>query len=270
MGNLLFSRHTFSEFCDRYRFLISGCPPASKMDESGCRKAATQVRRETLYSDGLVHICQNNICFFLASGALILTIRGKIRKMPLKLQILTLIFFGGSVFPTLPLALFEQCFQTVFPFQICPSVLGRADYQLGRTKVFLKDAQDLFLEQERDRVLTKKIQVLQRCIRGWYHRRRFLKMRAAAIVIQVRFEETNSFPCKKSCISFVLESKRTQKKVFGIFLKKMCRQSACRHRVYRLFDNKNVFPFFSRKTSALGTGRASTARCARATCASRP
>ncbi len=71
--------------------------------------------------------------------------------------------------------------------QICQSVLGRADYQLGRTKVFLKDAQDLFLEQERDRVLTRKIQVLQRCIRGWYHRRRFLRMRAAAIVIQKNF-----------------------------------------------------------------------------------
>ena len=52
---------------------------------------------------------------------------------------------------------------------------------MGRTKVFLKDAQDLFLEQERDRVLTRKILVLQRCIRGWYARRRFLRMRAAAI-----------------------------------------------------------------------------------------
>ena len=58
---------------------------------------------------------------------------------------------------------------------------------MGRTKVFLKDAQDLFLEQERDRVLTRKILVLQRCIRGWYHRRRFLKMRAAAIVIQKNY-----------------------------------------------------------------------------------
>merc|ERR1739844_608989 len=71
--------------------------------------------------------------------------------------------------------------------RICQAVLGKADYQLGRTKVFLKDAQDLFLEQERDRVLTKKILVLQRCIRGWYHRRRFLKMRAAAIVIQKNY-----------------------------------------------------------------------------------
>ena len=75
--------------------------------------------------------------------------------------------------------------------KICAAVLGKADYQLGRTKVFLKDAHDLYLEQERDRVLTRKILVLQRCIRGWYHRRRFLKMKAAAILIQKTFRAHN-------------------------------------------------------------------------------
>lgn len=75
--------------------------------------------------------------------------------------------------------------------KICSAVLGKADYQLGRTKVFLKDAHDLYLEQERDRVLTRKILVLQRCIRGWYHRRRFLKMKAAAILIQKTFRAHN-------------------------------------------------------------------------------
>ena len=34
-------------------------------------------------------------------------------------------------------------------------------YQVGFTKVFLKDDQELFLEQERDRILAKKILVLQ-------------------------------------------------------------------------------------------------------------
>ena len=68
--------------------------------------------------------------------------------------------------------------------RICHAALGKTDYQLGQTKVFLKDAQDLFLEQERDRVLTKKLIIIQRCIRGWIHRRRFLRMKAAAVVIQ--------------------------------------------------------------------------------------
>ncbi|XP_034827746.1 myosin-VIIa isoform X2 [Maniola hyperantus] len=99
-------RHSFKEFVERYRFLISGVPPAHKTD---CRAATAK---------------------------------------------------------------------------ICATVLGKSDYQLGHTKVFLKDAHDLFLEQERDRVLTRKILILQRSIRGWVYRRRFLKMRAAAVLIQ--------------------------------------------------------------------------------------
>ncbi|RWS12698.1 myosin-VIIa-like protein 2 [Dinothrombium tinctorium] len=68
--------------------------------------------------------------------------------------------------------------------KICAAVLGKADYQLGKTKVFLKDAHDLFLEQERDRVLTRNIVTLQRAIRGWYYRRRFLRMKRSALIIQ--------------------------------------------------------------------------------------
>ncbi|XP_076283183.1 unconventional myosin-VIIa ck isoform X2 [Lasioglossum baleicum] len=99
-------RHSFSEFVERYRFLIPGIPPSHKVD---CHAATSR---------------------------------------------------------------------------ICHAVLGRSDYQLGHTKVFLKDAHDLFLEQERDRVLTRKILILQRNIRGWVYRRRFLRMRAAATVVQ--------------------------------------------------------------------------------------
>ncbi|CAG0899982.1 unnamed protein product, partial [Cyprideis torosa] len=47
--------------------------------------------------------------------------------------------------------------------KICAAVLGpKSDYQLGKTKVFLKDAHDLFLEQERDRMLTRKILIIQK------------------------------------------------------------------------------------------------------------
>uniref|UniRef100_T1GP66 Myosin-VIIa n=1 Tax=Megaselia scalaris TaxID=36166 RepID=T1GP66_MEGSC len=99
-------RHGYRDFVERYRFLISGVPPAHRTD---CQHATAR---------------------------------------------------------------------------ICAMILGKSDYQLGNTKVFLKDAHDLFLEQERDRVLTRKILILQRSIRGWVYRRRFLRMRAAAIMVQ--------------------------------------------------------------------------------------
>lgn len=99
-------RHSFKDFVERYRFLISGIPPSHKTD---CRVATAR---------------------------------------------------------------------------ICSAVLGKSDYQLGHTKVFLKDAHDLFLEQERDRVLTRKILILQRSIRGWVYRRRYLRLRAATMTIQ--------------------------------------------------------------------------------------
>lgn len=68
--------------------------------------------------------------------------------------------------------------------RLCQAVLGKSDYQLGHTKVFLKDAHDLFLEQERDRVLTRKIIILQRSIKGWVYRRRFVRLRWAALIVQ--------------------------------------------------------------------------------------
>lgn len=68
--------------------------------------------------------------------------------------------------------------------RICKEVLGKEDYQFGRTKVFLKDAHDLFLETERDRIMTQKLLTLQRAIKGWFYRRKFLRMRNNAITIQ--------------------------------------------------------------------------------------
>ncbi|KAI1285881.1 Myosin-VIIa [Halotydeus destructor] len=68
---------------------------------------------------------------------------------------------------------------------ICERRLGeQTDYQLGKTKVFLKDAHDLFLEQQRDLVLTRSIVTLQRAIRGWCCRRRYKKLRCSAIIVQ--------------------------------------------------------------------------------------
>ena len=48
----------------------------------------------------------------------------------------------------------------------------------------IQDAQDAFLEQERDRILTKKLVTIQKVIRGWHYRRKFKKMKMCCVVIQ--------------------------------------------------------------------------------------
>ncbi|XP_052782593.1 myosin-VIIa-like isoform X3 [Mya arenaria] len=68
--------------------------------------------------------------------------------------------------------------------KICTKVLKGMDFQLGRSKVFLKDAQDAYLEQCREVALTEKISVIQKCIRMWAVRRRYLKMRGSCTTIQ--------------------------------------------------------------------------------------
>ncbi|ESO02636.1 hypothetical protein HELRODRAFT_188784 [Helobdella robusta] len=68
--------------------------------------------------------------------------------------------------------------------KICSAVLQEADYQLGKTKVFLKDAQDAFLEQERDRVLTYKLVTIQKCVKGWSNRNKFKKTVSSCVTVQ--------------------------------------------------------------------------------------
>ncbi|KAL8618879.1 hypothetical protein ACOMHN_000886 [Nucella lapillus] len=68
--------------------------------------------------------------------------------------------------------------------RICQEVLKEADYQLGKTKVFLKDAQDMHLEQQRELTLTRKILVIQTMVRAWHCRRRFLRMRGHIVTLQ--------------------------------------------------------------------------------------
>ena len=47
-----------------------------------------------------------------------------------------------------------------------------------------QDAQDAFLEQRRDQVLTKKLVLMQKAIRGWHYRRKFQKMQSSCVVLQ--------------------------------------------------------------------------------------
>ncbi|KAL8588845.1 hypothetical protein ACOMHN_011561 [Nucella lapillus] len=71
--------------------------------------------------------------------------------------------------------------------RICKEVLQGADYQMGKTKVFLKDAQDMFLEQQRELMLTRKILIIQKTVRSWHYRRRFLRMRKNIVTLQTHW-----------------------------------------------------------------------------------
>ncbi|CAF0829323.1 unnamed protein product [Rotaria sordida] len=68
--------------------------------------------------------------------------------------------------------------------KICKTVLINQDYQIGKTKVFLKDAHDVFLEQAREKVMARKILILQNSIRQWIAHRQFLSIRQSVLLIQ--------------------------------------------------------------------------------------
>ncbi|KAL5279589.1 hypothetical protein ACFFRR_003901 [Megaselia abdita] len=69
--------------------------------------------------------------------------------------------------------------------QICEGVLPKtADYQFGKHKVFLKDADDTYLESERSRIYLKSILTIQRGFRKVLFRKWLNKYRNAIITIQ--------------------------------------------------------------------------------------
>ncbi|XP_036409648.1 unconventional myosin-IXb-like isoform X2 [Megalops cyprinoides] len=62
--------------------------------------------------------------------------------------------------------------------------LDSATYQIGKTKVFLKEPQRQQLQEKLHQDVMCRIVFLQRCFRAQLERRHFLRMREAAIVIQ--------------------------------------------------------------------------------------
>ncbi|KAF5273638.1 hypothetical protein FQR65_LT04638 [Abscondita terminalis] len=72
--------------------------------------------------------------------------------------------------------------------KICKTVFSEdEDYQFGNTRVFLKEAQNEFLDKKRSVVVSEAILVLQKATRCWIYRRRFLKLREAALTFQKHF-----------------------------------------------------------------------------------
>ncbi|XP_059711231.1 unconventional myosin-VIIb [Haemorhous mexicanus] len=68
---------------------------------------------------------------------------------------------------------------------ISQAVLGKDEsWQVGRTKIFLKDHHDTVLELQLQNVLTDKVLLIQKVMRGLKDRKQFLKQRRSAVAIQ--------------------------------------------------------------------------------------
>uniref|UniRef100_A0A8C8YM60 Unconventional myosin-VIIb n=1 Tax=Prolemur simus TaxID=1328070 RepID=A0A8C8YM60_PROSS len=58
------------------------------------------------------------------------------------------------------------------------------DWKVGKTKIFLKGYQDTLLEIQRSQALDRAAVSIQRALRGYRHRREFLRQRRAAVTLQ--------------------------------------------------------------------------------------
>ncbi|XP_074955503.1 unconventional myosin-VIIb [Phalacrocorax aristotelis] len=68
---------------------------------------------------------------------------------------------------------------------ISEAVLGKDEsWQAGKTKIFLKDHHDTVLELQRQNILTEKVLLIQKVMRGLKDRKQFLKQRKSAVAIQ--------------------------------------------------------------------------------------
>ncbi|XP_075467388.1 unconventional myosin-Vb-like isoform X2 [Ascaphus truei] len=75
----------------------------------------------------------------------------------------------------------ESCQRTLQELLLDPSTL-----QFGKTKVFFRAGQVALLENLRGRKLRQVCVTLQRRLRGWVARRRYLQLRAATLTLQTR------------------------------------------------------------------------------------
>lgn len=68
---------------------------------------------------------------------------------------------------------------------ISEAVLGKDEsWQAGKTRIFLKDHHDTVLELQRQNILTDKVLLIQKVMRGLKDRKQFLKQRKSAVAIQ--------------------------------------------------------------------------------------
>ncbi|XP_012931915.1 unconventional myosin-VIIb isoform X2 [Heterocephalus glaber] len=60
-------------------------------------------------------------------------------------------------------------------------------WKVGKTKIFLKDHQDTLLEIQRSQALDRAAVRIQRVLRGYKHRKEFLRQKQAAVTLQARW-----------------------------------------------------------------------------------
>ena len=62
--------------------------------------------------------------------------------------------------------------------------LNKDNYQIGRTKIFMRESEKLVLDEKLHQEILTRIVTLQRWVRTWLLRRRFLEMRKAVVCLQ--------------------------------------------------------------------------------------
>lgn len=70
--------------------------------------------------------------------------------------------------------------------RVARHVLGSDDrgWQIGTTKLFIRDEHDYKLEVAREEAIEKFVVVIQRAVRGWYARRTFQRLKKSVVTIQ--------------------------------------------------------------------------------------
>uniref|UniRef100_A0A8C4RJA4 Myosin VIIAb n=1 Tax=Erpetoichthys calabaricus TaxID=27687 RepID=A0A8C4RJA4_ERPCA len=80
--------------------------------------------------------------------------------------------------------------------RIAEAVLGKDDdWQIGKTKIFLKDHHDMLLEIERDKAITDRVILIQKVVRGFKDRSNFVKIRKSVMLIQKYWR---GYHCRKN------------------------------------------------------------------------
>ncbi|XP_067411952.1 unconventional myosin-Vc isoform X2 [Emydura macquarii macquarii] len=113
--------------------------------------------------------------------------------------------------------------------EICKTVLQRLiqdsnQYQFGRTKIFFRAGQVAYLEKLRSDKLRQACIVIQKNIRGWLQRKKFLRIKQAAVTIQQYFrgqrtvrQAVTATALKQAWAAIVI-----QKYCRGYLIRKLC------------------------------------------------